>query len=165
MMNHKGFTLIELVMVLVLIGILAVFAAPRLGDISTIKADAFVDKLRSEIRYAQNLAMSQNRRYRVYFNTAPAPNPGYAVVNDANGNGTWGEAGEIARDPAGSGNLNVTLNAGEYAGITVSTPVGGFIEFTSLGAPTVGGGAAITVFANLVAAGTMTITAQTGAVN
>jgi MSHA pilin protein MshC len=164
-MDQKGFTLIELVMVLVLIGILAVFVAPRLGDVTSSKAGAFRDKLRADIRYAQDLAMTWNQRHRVFFNTNPAPNPGYAVVNDANGNGTWGEAGEIAPDPAGNGNLNVTLNAGQYAGITVSTPAGGFIEFDSLGAPTVGGGVVLTVFANGVAAGTMTITAQTGAVN
>ena len=151
--------------VIVLIGIIAVFVAPKLGDVTSTKAGAFASKLRVDIRYAQNLAMSQNRRYRVYFNTAPAPNPGYAVVNDADGNTTWGEVGEVALDPAGSGNLNVTLNAGQYAEITVSTPAGGFIEFDSLGAPTVGGGVVLTVIANGVAAGTMTITAQTGAVN
>lgn len=164
-MTQKGFTLIEFVMVIVLIGILAVFAAPRLGNITSTNAGSFTDKLRADIRYAQNLAMSQNKRYRVYFNTAPSPNPGYAVVNDANGNGTWGEGGEVALDPAGSGNLNVTVNTGQYAGITVSTPAGGYVEFNSLGVLTAASNVTITVYANLVAAGTVTVTAQTGAVN
>jgi MSHA pilin protein MshC len=161
-MRRKGFTLIELVMVIVLIGIIAVFIAPRMVDVTGTKAGAFRDKLRADIRYAQNLAMTQNRRYRVYVNTAPGPANGYAVMNDSNGNGTWGEAGEIALDPAGSSNFVVTLNTGDYAGITVSTPAGGFIEFDSLGRPTIGGGVVL-----LVTPGgrTVTISDQTGAVN
>ncbi len=163
-MNHKGFTLIELVMVLVLIGIVAVFVAPKLGEVTGTKAGSFKDKLRADIRYAQSLAMTQNRRYRVYCNTTPAPTPnGYAVVYDTSG-GAWTSYG-YAQDFSGTGNLSLTLDAGQYTGITVSTPAGGFIEFDSSGTPTVGGGVVITVFANGVAAGTMTITAQTGAVN
>ena len=93
-MNRKGFTFIELVMVIVLIGIIAVYAAPRLSNVTDTKAGAFVDKLRADIRYAQNLAMTGNQRYRVYFNGSGggAPASGYSVVNDANGNGTWGAA-------------------------------------------------------------------------
>jgi MSHA pilin protein MshC len=159
-MNRKGFTLIELVIVLLLVGILAVYAAPRMVAVTDTKAGAFADKLRADVRYAQNLAMTQNRRYRVYFNTAPSPASGYIVVNDANGNGTWGEAGEIAQDPAGRGSLSVTLNTGDYVGITVSTPAGGFIEFNSLGVPT-----AAAVLTINPGGQQVTITAQTGAVN
>jgi MSHA pilin protein MshC len=158
--EQRGFTLIELVMVLVLIGILAAFVAPKLGNVTSTKAGSFTDKLRADMRYAQDLAMTRNQRYRVYFNTAPASAQGYVVVNDANGNGTWGEAGEIASDPAGGGNLSVILNAGQYAGITVSTPAGGFIEFNSLGVPTAAATLTVTPGGQ-----TVTITAQTGTVN
>jgi MSHA pilin protein MshC len=153
-MNCKGFTFIELIMLIVLIGIIAVYAGPRLGNLTDTKAGAFVDKLRADIRYAQNLAMTRNQQYRVYFNGSGggAPASGYSVVNNA--------TGETALDPAGGGNLIVTLNTGNYAGITVSTPAGGFIEFNALGAPT----AAATV---TIAPGSqqVTIAAQTGAVN
>ncbi len=160
-MRRNGFTLIELVMVLVLTGILAAIVIPRLGNMTSTNAASFTDKLRMDIRYAQNLAMMQNRRYRVYFNGSGggAPASGYIVVNDANGNGTWGEAGEIAQDPATGGNLNVTLNAGQYAGITVTSTVNP-IEFNSLGRPS-GGAATVTV----TPAGSITISAETGAVN
>ena len=157
-MDRQGFTLIELVMVIVLIGILAAFAAPKLGNITSSKSGAFADKLRADIRYAQNLAMSQNKRYRVYFNTnPPSPTTGYAVVYDTSG-GAWTSFG-FAQDPAGSGNLSVPLNAGDYAGITVSTPAGGYVEFNSLGVPT----AAATI--TITPSGQVVITAQTGAVN
>jgi len=162
-LNHKGFTLTELVMVIILVSIIAVFAAPRLSNVSITESGVFKDKLRADIRYAQNLAMTQNQRYRVYINTAPGPTPnGYAVMNDANGNGIWGEANEIAQDPAGGGNLVVVLNSGTYAGITVSTPAGGYIEFDSLGQPTAGAGAVLTISPG---GSTITITSQTGAVN
>ena len=161
-MNYKGFTLIELVMVIVLVAIIAAFVAPRLPNVTTTNAGAFADKLRADIRYAQNLAMTRNQRYRVYFNTAPAPTPdGYAAVNDSNADG-WGATGanEFAQDPAGGGNLSIILNAGNYAGITVSTPAGGFIEFNSLGVPTAAATITITPGGQQV-----TITTQTGAVN
>jgi MSHA pilin protein MshC len=169
MMNHRGFTLLELIMIIVLIGTLAVFAAPRLGNISTIKTGAFVDKLRADVRYAQNLAMAQNRRYRIYFNTAPSPNPGYAVVNDANGNGAWGGAGEVALDPAGNGMLSIALNNGQYAGITFSSIgfSGSYVEFNSMGVPFDNAGA-LSVSKNITISpggATVTVTAQTGAVN
>ena len=148
-MNDKGFTLVELVMVLVLIGIIAVVVTPKLGSVSSTKAPALADKLRADIRYAQNLAMTTSQRHRVYINTAPGPTPdGYAVVNVA--------TGLVVQDPAG-GNLSVVLNAGDYAGITVSPNA--VIEFNSLGSPTTGG-------TNLTAGGTtITVTAETGAVN
>lgn len=147
-MNSKGFTLIELIMVIVLIGIIAVVVSPKLGDVTDTKAAALADKLRADIRYAQNLAMTTSQRHRVYINTAPGPTPGYAVVNVA--------TGLVVQDPAG-GNLSVVLDAGDYAGITVSPDT--TIEFNSLGSPTTGG-------TNLTAGGTtITVTAETGAVN
>jgi type II secretory pathway pseudopilin PulG len=148
-MNYKGFTLIELVMILVLVGIIAAVVTPRLGDVTTTNASAFADKLRADIRYAQNLAMTTSQRHRVYINTAPGPAPGYAVVNVA--------TGLAVQDPAG-GNLSIVLNAGDYAGITVWPNA--VIEFNSLGSPT--GGTALTVSPG---GATVTVTAETGAVN
>jgi len=158
-MNQKGFTLIELVMVIVLIAIIAVVAAPRLGNVSSVKAAAFRDKLKTDIRYAQNLAMTQNRRYRVYFNGNPAPAAGYAVVYDTSG-GTWASYG-YAQDPAISGNLSVTLNSGDYAGITAAATANP-VEFNSLGRLM----SAATVTVTVSPGGsTITIQTETGAVN
>jgi type II secretory pathway pseudopilin PulG len=147
--------------VIVLLAILAAVAAPRLGDITGTNAAAFADKLRTDIRYAQNLAMTQHRRYRVYFNASPAPAQGYAVVNDA---------GEFASDPAGGGNLSVTLGAGDYSGIAISYN-SQFIEFDSLGVPYDGDPpVALTEAKSVTITGgstsrTVTVQAQTGAVN
>jgi len=157
-MNRKGFTLIELVMVIVLIAIIAVVVAPRLGNITSTKTAVFGDKLRADIRYAQSLAMTQNQRFRVYFNSAPAPNPGYAVTNNA---------AALVADPAGGGSLSVTLNAGDYAGITLASPYT-FIEFDSLGRPYDNVGTLLAAAVTLTispGAVILSISSQTGAVN
>jgi prepilin-type N-terminal cleavage/methylation domain-containing protein len=164
-MNHKGFTLIELVIVIVLIGIIAVFAAPRLGNISSTKAAAFADKLRADIRYAQSLAMTRNQRYRVYFNNTNPPGPpvpaipanGYGVVYDTSVAQNWSSTA-YANDPAGEANLRVDLSTGDYMGITLASAPNP-IEFNSLGVST-----AATVTIN-PGGYQITITAQTGAVN
>ncbi|MBI3804802.1 MAG: prepilin-type N-terminal cleavage/methylation domain-containing protein [Nitrospirae bacterium] len=145
--GEAGFTLVEVVIVIVLVMILAATAMTRAGNMTGTRAAASARKLRSDVAYAQQLAMISNQRYRVYFNAAPAPASGYAVVNDANGNGTWGEAGEVATDPADSaGTLSITLNTGNYAGITISSIgfAGSYVEFNSLGVPFESAGGAST---------------------
>lgn len=170
--GEAGFTLIELVIIIVLVTILAATAIPRAANMTGTKAAAAARKLQSDIAYAQQLAMVQNQRYRVYFNGAPAPASGYAVVNNADGDGVWGEAGEIAVDPANSvANLSVTLNTGDYAGITVSVVgfTGSYVEFSTLGVPYDGGGALAAAKSVSVAGGgvtrTVTVQPETGKVS
>jgi len=177
-MGRKGFTLIELVMVIMLIGIIAVFAAPRMVDVIGTKASAFRDKLKTDIRYAQNLAMTRNRRTRVYFNgTGPAPVTapamGYTVGIDSSGTGDC-SAFALAIDPAGGGNLSVTLDIGDYRGITVPAPSITCLEYDSLGRPYNCGGAAcslvllaaaMTADVNNDATMRVSVAIQTGAVN
>jgi hypothetical protein len=91
-------------------------------------------KLRSDIAYAQEMAMTRNLRTRVYLNgTGTAPAQGYAVVIDNSGSGNCG-AFTAVTDPAMGGNLSVTLNAGDYAGITM-TPTTTCLEYDSIGRP------------------------------
>jgi MSHA pilin protein MshC len=157
--SKRGFTLIELVIVILLIGIVAVYAAPKTGDLQAMSAAAFRDKLKADIRYAQNLAMAQSRRYRVYFNAAPAPSPnGYAVAFDTS-NGAWSTFG-YAQNPDSSGSLSIALNTGQYNGITVAS-TSNPLEFNSLGKPT-GGSATVTVSPGGY---TITITSETGLIN
>jgi MSHA pilin protein MshC len=164
-MNRRGFTLIEVIMVIVLIGILAVTAAPKLGSFLSSNYGAFSDKLRADMRYAQNLAMSLNQRVRVRFTAAS-----YDI--------TIGGVIVHATDPSNGKPYPVLLGSGDYAGISLADTFGGdCVEFDSLGSPYEGTAATCAAASPLstslpasrtvtVTNGqTITVTLQTGAVN
>jgi MSHA pilin protein MshC len=62
----SGFTLIELIAVMILVGILAVFVAPRLNT-SIYDARTVIDEAQSTLRYAQKIAVAQHRPVFVVF--------------------------------------------------------------------------------------------------
>lgn len=68
----RGFTLIELIMVIVILGVLAVVAAPRMFNSSDFYAAGFHDETLAFLRYAQKTAIAQRRTVCVVF-VAPAP--------------------------------------------------------------------------------------------
>ena len=71
--RQRGFTLIELIMVIIMLGVLAVFAAPRMFDSSDFYARGFHDETLALLRYAQKAAIAQRRTVCVTFSTtAPA---------------------------------------------------------------------------------------------
>lgn len=80
-LKSSGFTLVELVGVLVTVGILAVVAVPRFFDKSSFDARAFFDQTQSMLRYAQKLAIAQNRE--VFVNFTPGGRTGVALCFDA----------------------------------------------------------------------------------
>jgi MSHA pilin protein MshC len=59
--SHKGFTLIELVVVMIIVGILAVAAIPKFFDKSTFETRGFADETTAALRYAQKAAIAQHR--------------------------------------------------------------------------------------------------------
>lgn len=181
MLSQKGFTLLEIVVILLVVAILSVAVIQRIGNVTAMKAAAFAKKLRADIRYAQNVAMTRNRRTRVYFNgigIAPvfAPGFGYAVAVDGSAGGDCSSF-TLVDSPDRSGSLAVTLGTGDYAGIIINTaPNPACLEYDSLGTPYncilslalcsgTAAGMTITVPAASPAVNTVTVAAGTGAVN
>jgi MSHA pilin protein MshC len=123
-----GFTLVELILVLILVGIVSLYALPRFFDRTTFDTRAFSDRARATVRYAQKTAIAQNRPIFVNLNNtrialcfdaacanpvrAPASRP--AIAACAN-NTTW---------------MCEALPAG-----VVSAPVNQVFYFNALGRP------------------------------
>jgi MSHA pilin protein MshC len=66
--TQAAFTLIELVMVIVLLGILSATALPRFFDFSSYQQQAFFDDTLSAVRYAQKLAVATGCTVQVSIN-------------------------------------------------------------------------------------------------
>jgi MSHA pilin protein MshC len=57
----QGFTLIELAMIIVILGVLAVAIVPRMTNRETFEARGFFDQAQAAVRYAQKAAIAQRR--------------------------------------------------------------------------------------------------------
>ncbi|MBF0226090.1 MAG: GspH/FimT family protein [Desulfobacterales bacterium] len=66
--NNKGFTLIELIVVLIIIAVSSALVAPRfLSSFSNINLRTAVKKISASLRYARNIAISQKKNIKVVF--------------------------------------------------------------------------------------------------
>jgi MSHA pilin protein MshC len=66
-LGQRGFTLVELVLVLVILGVLSVYALPRLFDTKAVYARGFHDETLGYLRFAQKTAIAQRRTVCVTF--------------------------------------------------------------------------------------------------
>ena len=67
---RKGFTLLELLVVLVIISIMAAFVGPRIaGSMSSLTLKTAAKKVAASLRYARSQATSESRPYFVLFDT------------------------------------------------------------------------------------------------
>ena len=84
--NCRGFTVIELIMVVVLISIISVSVIPKFLDTSSISRKGAIAMVMADIRYGQELAMSSGDIKAVEFNsTWTSPKPYYKVETSTDG--------------------------------------------------------------------------------
>lgn len=147
--GQRGFTLIELIMVMVLLGVLAVFAAPRLFNTGDFNARGFHDETLSLLRYAQKIAIAQRRTVCVALNST-----GVTLTIDTTmpiPDGVCDAAPALPSTPRGGTGLTAVVGA---------LPVVSF-QFTPLGSTDQAGAINITI-ANSTA---ITVEAVTGYVH
>ncbi len=58
-MNEKGFSTLELTIVVAIVGIMAAIALPRMGSVTPLDIYGAANQVKSDIRYAQELAMTK----------------------------------------------------------------------------------------------------------
>ena len=73
--RSAGFTTVELVVTLVIIGILAAIALPRFQDNTAFTQRGFYDEVRATLRYAQKIAITKRREVCVDYLPAGAGQP------------------------------------------------------------------------------------------
>jgi MSHA pilin protein MshC len=64
-----GFTLVELIMTMVVVGILAIAVLPRFFDANVFKSRGFADQVQASLRYAQKEAIAQHQFVCAAFTT------------------------------------------------------------------------------------------------
>jgi prepilin-type N-terminal cleavage/methylation domain-containing protein len=127
---NRGFTLIELVMVLLLVAILAFVVLPRSSE-NTIQLSSQAEQVASDIRYAQTLSMTRGAalgaqgRYCIFFTAT-----GYQYRN--NGNSYATPCTVAVNHPATGSSAAIVLT-----GTAVSTAnlTGNYLEFDTKGQP------------------------------
>ena len=67
LIDRQGFTLVELIVILILVGILAIAVLPRFANRADFDARGYFDATASILRYAQKSAVAQRRTVCVNF--------------------------------------------------------------------------------------------------
>ncbi|OIR07177.1 hypothetical protein GALL_107660 [mine drainage metagenome] len=142
--RQSGFTLIELITVMIVLGILAVFVLPRFANVSDFNARGFLDETRSLLQFAQQSAVAQRRDVCVSFSASGASLSA----------GTSSACGTPLTGPNGATPFTVTARSGTGYSTTPSN-----FYFDALGKASAGQTITVT------GSGSVTVEAETGYVH
>lgn len=147
-----GFTLIELIIVVVILGIAATIAVPMLSSAADMQVRSAANQIAADLEYAKSMAMTHQKVYTVVFDTA---NESYEIQD---------ETGAVIKSPVRTSEDYVVDFASDSRldRVNISTAVFNSVMFSSvtfdyLGSPYAGSGTA-----NALNAGTITLEDDTG---
>lgn len=147
--QHHGFTLLELVIVIVILGVLAVVVLPRISE-GSFRSAAFAEQVAAAFRYAQRLAVASGCEIEVEVN---ATTHSYAIRRRSDGTdtscGTTGAFTLPVASPTGG-----VFAATASGGVTVTQ--GLTLRFDAQGLPSPNGGTV------LVGGRSIVVEAETG---
>jgi len=111
---QRGFTMIELIMVIVILGVLSVFAAPRLLNTGDFNARGFHDETLSLLRYAQKAAIAQRRVVCVSLNPTGVT---FTIDTNSPPDGICDTVLAPPSTPRGGSGLSGSIPAFQYSGL------------------------------------------------
>ena len=129
-MKKNGFTIIELVIVIVLLGIMAVAVSISLAPSSAIRLDTAAKKVAADLRYARSTAFSFAKWHGISFQADPVNI--YTVYQ------TNGTTDATIKDPASLGSNFIVNIPALYGGVSIvsaNIAGGSKVEFSPIGVP------------------------------
>jgi MSHA pilin protein MshC len=146
--GNRGFSLVELIVVLVVMGVLAVVAMGKFGERAGFEARGYLEQAQALTRYAQKAAIAQRRSVFVMINAGSL-----AACFDAG-------CAEPVKDPGTGGALSLPAAAGVAFGLAP-----GSFSFDGLGRPNPDGQYAVSVSVSGGGSSNFTVERETGYVH
>lgn len=145
----KGFSLIEILLVLVILGIASVMAIPMLSSAGSVRLDSAADTISSDLEYARNMAITRQKAYTVDFD---ANSPASYSIKDSDG---------VIEHPVNKGDYTIELSS-FGSGLSVSTDfTSDQVRFDYFGSPNITSQKTVTIQADSVSK-TITVEPVTG---
>ena len=153
--NQTGFTIVELVVTLAIVGILAGIALPRFFTRGTFESRGFHDQALTALRYAQKAAVASRRNVCVDLTT-----PGTMAFTIATATGASQPCNTALAGPGAEPAFSVTAPSGVTLAATTTT-----FAFDALGRPSPNAAVTLTISASGEADRNITVEQETGYVH
>ena len=155
--TNRGFTLIEILVVVVIIGIASAIILPQLSSRDDLRAASAARSLMADLLYAQNRSIALQKMHYVQFSTTTNT---YQVLDQAS-------PANVITHPVNQSPYTVTLGTGSLANVSLVSPTFDgqtTVAFDAMGVPyswsSATGAVALTTGSVQLKSGTNTLTVQ-----